>query len=576
MALPILVRSLDIRLSRVHLYTTLFDRHLELHRHVRFVRVIDDFTRHWVKEDRSGSDTWVRGINRQWQRLSDLIKRRWTSARFDITSGVSSVNEVAEALECSQIEQNIVAMRWIADHPSMSSSVFFERARAHEFPAYEEVWETISYIIENVTNAQTASDIKLVSLQIRGHQSDPGRGDLIVASCVWQVLNELPSDYLHTLDITVGAHVPHEPHEGTVFGRIWSNLRHLNLKVDVNREHHIPWRAAGNELDFDSWILAHPRLEHVDIGPRRSMDWLSSETALPNLTTISLLECDADLIGAFLLRHGQKLVRLELAELTTDDDRKAAIRPGLLLPKLRMLLASSRVAIALLGSQHAPVLVQIEFIWASESADWMIEAWVRLESEATHRITCLDLNTYFQDLLLVMEELSRKDFSHSFSSLVELWLTGNVWHGYGRQEDPEDISVRYLQDVLQHLEALSCLRALRIWTASLYLLPFPVNDPLELSTGRAPRKLEYLTWNGSFTHAQTFRVVHQPIQYVARQTEDVQLPPILLRLQLLPASFLAHITDEAEWIEPGRDRWCKTIFDHTVSPPRLRPQAGLP
>ncbi|KAK0548550.1 hypothetical protein OC846_004440 [Tilletia horrida] len=488
MALPLLVRILDIPLSRLGAYQTLFAHHPELDEHVRFVRIVDDkavtLFRHDYAEvqllepivrTQGGSSSNQRRLTgsplasqvrcdktaTQWLLLKDFIRGRWAGARSDITCGVSSVSGFSQALRRLNLKQNIVAMRWVVDHDELEEADGDEEIREARYLAQ---WTKVSRVIRDTIRAQHGHNVRLASLQI-------------------------------------------EDRQGT------------ELTNAVRLE-------EGFEFDL----------------------------------------CEPSPVGDFLLQHGHKLVELELPRFVTASGLPAAIRPGLILPNLRILRAPPRVVAALVDGQCVPQLAQVELLFTECYRELMLGEWVLPGSEAAHSMTCLEVQ--FTDSLV---DLLRELFFHTafyaerFPSLVELSLVGEFERGdINCREDDSRFNFLYLREVFKLLEPLRSLRALRI--SGCGHRPFPMGDDIEILADQAPRKLEYLTCHSPrFNHTAYFQVLHEPSQDTDIETE----PEGRLKMQRLPASFRAHISDEGEWTQSCNLRRNNTIFDHRASPPRL-------
>ncbi|KAK0550226.1 hypothetical protein OC845_002756 [Tilletia horrida] len=569
MALPLLVRILDIPLSRLGAYQTLFAHHPELDEHVRFVRIVDDkavtLFRHDYAEvqllepivrTQGGSSSNQRRLTgsplasqvrcdktaTQWLLLKDFIRGRWAGARSDITCGVSSVSGFSQALRRLNLKQNIVAMRWVVDHDELEEADGDEEIREARYLAQ---WTKVSRVIRDTIRAQHGHNVRLASLQIEDPQ-------------------------FHTLSVKVIEPCLLEPHEGVLFSRKWSQLKSLVLNTcsEGTELTNAVRLEEGFEFDvhIDTWISQHPLLENLDVFSWDHLPSLSLENDFPKLASISLQLCEPSPVGDFLLQHGHKLVELELPRFVTASGLPAAIRPGLILPNLRILRAPPRVVAALVDGQCVPQLAQVELLFTECYRELMLGEWVLPGSEAAHSMTCLEVQ--FTDSLV---DLLRELFFHTafyaerFPSLVELSLVGEFERGdINCREDDSRFNFLYLREVFKLLEPLRSLRALRI--SGCGHRPFPMGDDIEILADQAPRKLEYLTCHSPrFNHTAYFQVLHEPSQDTDIETE----PEGRLKMQRLPASFRAHISDEGEWTQSCNLRRNNTIFDHRASPPRL-------
>ncbi|KAK0548720.1 hypothetical protein OC845_003433 [Tilletia horrida] len=257
------------------------------------------------------------------------------------------------------------------------------------------------------------------------------------------------------------------------------------------------------------------------------------------------------------------LTELELPKFVSGGGLLAAVTPGLVLPNLRILRARPRTAAALVEGRNAPRLSCIEFSPVQTQSELMLDEWILPHSEATRHITCLDIELDQEEVLDAVNELHGVFNAERFPSLVELSLCST-----GTLEDDDHCATgnQHLRLTLERLRLLPSLRALRI--EAMHLQPFPVQGPQVLDRAEAPPNLEYLTWHAPrFNCTQYFRAVRVPHERTLRRPRDV------LKMQRLPASFRAHISEDGEWVQPGRLRQNNILFDHTVSPPILPPQA---
>ncbi|KAK0553315.1 hypothetical protein OC846_002558 [Tilletia horrida] len=580
MALPLLVRILDVPLSKVDAFQTLFDRHPELNEHVRFVRIVDDEARHWRDRCHCHSLIRVFDTNKQWRQLKDFLKNRWPAAKFDVTCGVRTSGSVAKALKLSGIEKNIVALRWIADFPlpadpdsDWEDDSDDEIEFRHDQVEYG--WDRASQVTQRIAEAQTTSDTKLVSFQIESKQAGI-LDEEVISFCAWKVMRNVPSAHLHTLNINISSHDAGIPNESEVFKRTWPKLRHLSLNagpesIEEKGQDEL-WDDFGEGV-VESWVRRHPLLEHLDIRAHSTIPPILLNNDFHDLTSVSLQQCDPGFVGTFLLRLGHKLVELELPRFVTGGGLPAAIRPGLSLPNLRILRAPPRVAAALIDGKHAPQVAHIELKWTDNVGELMLQEWILPASGAAFHLTCLDIQIKFDDFEWIATKLSRTTFDASrFPALVELCMRSCLeYQPLEGDYDESDFDCDCLRQILRCVGPLPSLRALRV--QGLGAGPLPTSEPTEIQIGLAPRKLEYLTWVSTHpSRTQYFRVVQAPIRYVPQRWECVCHSPILLTMQQLPASFRAHISDEGEWIQSSKVRHNNTLFDHTMSPPRLPPQ----
>ncbi|KAK0552113.1 hypothetical protein OC846_001784 [Tilletia horrida] len=574
MALPFLVHNLDINLSRLRPYNILFARHPHLAQHVRFVRIIDDFsaTEFKHRDHSRSSKEWTSQredtpleddphAEPQLWTLNSFIRDNCPNARIDITAGVHSVDGVDAALIQPGIKEKIIAMRWIAGHSFTND----EERWNDQNTVHTRQYKAVAKAIVDVVRAQRESDVKLMSIQVNEHQFDSPDESMLMRE-LWHGITDIPPAFIRSVSINVSGLIDDYPSECVIFEYDWARLRRLTVDVGPEQDN----LAAREEfdLDVDSWISRHPQLEHLDIYCWSHVAPLSLQNELPNLKSVSLRGCEPGPIGAFLLQHGHKLVDLELPKVVTGGGLTDVIGPDVQLPNLRILRASPRVAAALIDSRRAPQLAQIEFRQVQVYQELMIDEWILPNSEAAQSITCLDIELAGQTLEEALRGMAYTIFdSDRFPSLVELSLCST----HPIVADASFDAIKHLRTILEELRPLESLRALRI--EEKLIQPFPATaDLIQFQAILRPPKLEYLSWHSpDYNRTQYFRISHHQTDSRSMQVQGFSF--YTLRLRRLPASFRAHITEEGEWIEPGKLRHANIIFDHTQSPPRLPLQA---
>ncbi|KAK0546117.1 hypothetical protein OC846_005397 [Tilletia horrida] len=593
MALPFLVRTLDLSITRLDPYQNFFNKHPELTRHVRWVRIVDDYAttgfrhREHSRPKVSGSlpslaarlayrqlqpDGISEDWDAQWLQLRYMIKDRWPHAKYDLTAGASSVAGVMLALMQTEIIGNIVAMRWIADLQKRIQMDEWDHDWYHRQyirSLDSQHWETVNSLIQDVIEIQADSGdsgSKLVSLQISEHHYDrPTESDPM--GSLWELFDYFDSDNLHTFSIDLSDQCNADTNESIVFSYEWSGLRRFSFHVGPEQMDNAIIATNDEEFSIDAWLDDHNDLEHIDIyswddiPPFDIVQSLLDDSKLPKLKSISFRGYEPGPVGAFLMQHGPKLVELELPRFTTGGGQSAAIIPNLGLPKLRVLRAPPRAAAAMFDGRHAPQLAHIEFTPVQIHQELMLDEWICPGSAAASSITCLDIELKGEYLVHALKEMRRILNAERFPSLAELSLCSTLSYEDEYVHDGD----KYLEDILERLRKLPSLRALRI--EDMGVEPFPDNETKRFKPGKVPPKLEYLTWHSPKSNiTQYFRIanVFAHVQVVRREQ---------IRMQRLPASFRAHISEEGEWIQPARLRHGNIIFDHTVTPPRLPFQA---
>ncbi|KAK0555283.1 hypothetical protein OC846_001796 [Tilletia horrida] len=543
--IALVVHTVDVSLSRLDQYIFLFNQYPDLAQDVRFVRIIDDpVTTSFLHRDHILSDGATEISTSaahppsaeslsaaRWKQLGDLIKTGWPHARFDITAGVSSAREVGSALQLSDIRKQVVAMRWIADIPNATRR---DGSKEEVKNWFADKWMHVSQVVHGIMRAQWSTDIKLVSLHINDHYRDRD-DDWEIVTTLLDTLRDIIPGSIHTLSINFSTLPYIIRNEAAFFKEPWPLLRRFFLdSMDENPEED---ELLGLGPD-PSWVSAHPNLENIDIFAPFGVPALSLVEDFPRLSSVALRGCDPGAVGAFLHRHGHKLIELELPKFVAGGGLRAAIRPELVLPNLRILRAPPRVAAALIDGQHAPQLAHIELGPVQVNQELMLTEWILPDSEAGRRITCLDVEFKRQTLRVALNELGGSIFNpERLPSLVELSLCSTYICGSSSSFD----STVYLWDIVLWLLNLPSLRALRI--EQMELQPLPEGEPMEKRLAHDFMKLEYLTWHSPlFNRTQYYRVIRQPSGEPNMQPYG-RPPPILLKFQRLPASFRALISD---------------------------------
>ncbi|KAK0562776.1 hypothetical protein OC844_002546 [Tilletia horrida] len=568
MTLPVLVRVLDIPLSRMEEYERLLGAHPELAPHIRFVRVCDDKTvathrarphrrlglEPEAEDDRQDdeADTDEKQSQRRWTQLGNMVAGRapWSKARFDIMAGIRSVSALATWLTAPALRGRVVALRIIADHAGEPFGNTEEEELEGHIEERIQRWAQLASIISSLSTPAEGPDASgLLALQIENYTLE-SLGDLMgIAHLFNRWVSEPPSVRAFSV------HLEKDSEAGLyddIFAAAWPRLRRFFFSVapDVDA---LPLPLHTPDLEADSFLDRHTKLEELSINAPDGVALITARQDPPRCRKISFHNWRADAAAAFLKLQGQDVVDLEIPTFREHGRVFYLLNADTTLSRLRILRASSMSAALLVTRGHVHELTHVEIKLVTDWSQLMLDQWLPRTSPAARAITCLDIELSQEGLDDILNPLARALQDSGLPSLVELALCSTLYDSNAEPATEED-GTALIQAILASCYGAPRLRTVRM--EHMRAIPFSLSTPIELQLDKVPAALEYVMWHATASNVtQHFRVLRTPSN---------------VRLQRIPASFCAQISKDGEWVQPANLRQANIIFDHTRSPPCLR------
>ncbi|KAK0532131.1 hypothetical protein OC835_003432 [Tilletia horrida] len=582
-ALPLLVRHLEVPLSRAHQYALLFEANPTLCRFVRSVRLFDDEAelRHRAREHskprflpepqsrqseytafRSRANQQTReNTDDRWLNAEDLVNALWDDSPkqfppFDITFGIRSVFSVHRFLiDCFPEVGFIAALRVLADHDQRPQIA----AHHDDWSAYQhhcnERWSKLKDTLRDLSAMRGLDESSLLPLLQIEDWSEPNVNNLEqIGMELWETATAAIGPKAETFNVHIDSGMLYGAELEAILDGHWPHLRSFKLQSLVEGE---GMMGIEDDMDVDQFLKRHSQLEEIYIDAPAFYVSTELDHDFPKLTKLYISRADSEKLADFIDRHAETLVDLGVP--VNFDVRHIVTRLRPKFPKLRILRASNRVISSLVSSGLAPALTHLEFepvpMLASNLLFWASQA------NAAKRITCLDLEIVDEDIHEVATQLGKQLEARHYTQLAELSICCTK---ASRDEalQSERGASEMLAYVFRHLKSATALRALRIERT--ISRPFsPATQLLSFPNSEIPPSLQYLSWHSpDFNKTQYFRVV--PVQDGTPAGS-----PELSCLQLLPARFRANVTSRGEWVQPPNLRHANVLFDHTRSPPEL-------
>ncbi|KAK0525708.1 hypothetical protein OC834_005069 [Tilletia horrida] len=601
-ALDVLVRDLDVRLSRVRLVTDFFrEARPDLVERIQHVRVYDDVrwqqyahrracrphrlprTIELRRRDAEGDGEWE--YVRHPERRPDPA---WTDA-VDFFTFLSMVREsplppldfalghlwLQHFQQCimviPRIAQSTIAIRLIVDddisvaqRQSVGTARRWHRLRGEQ-------WNQIGYFFsdfaaerERATESDPESDRPFRLLHLADSTSDVSKRPCTQPES-WQGIATAVASSIDDLHICLCSEDGSRSEGLDALRTTWPHLRRFHLSLadlDANWQHSLP--HADRLIE---WFLNNHRHRLEDIDLQYPLDRILPQT-FPNLRRFAIRQIDA--VGLnLLLSQNPHLVELDVdAILRADSSPDSFVFPPASAAHLRILSAPAELAEEAVEQGARPAAYIFKPV--ARMADLELERWLLASDEVAQVVTMLDVEvdcTKQALPALVQAHGHTFDASH-FPQLTELALSSVKRHHMPELRAEED-RVELVGLALSALRAASRLRVLRLEDMSSGPLPSASDRRLTLDASAVPPALEYLTWIGTACNSvQHFRILRDGSTAAAAGGgggED------RVWLQELPASFGFRIGKEGRWEEIGSGREKGgSLFDHTVFPPQLK------
>ncbi|KAK0527130.1 hypothetical protein OC834_004542 [Tilletia horrida] len=531
-ALPLLVRDLDVPLSRVRQFIQLFKAHPTLRNFVRSVRLHDQEAeiRHrarvhsmprylpepqeresaWLHLEGDDSDEDRDDTDERWADATKLVQILWDDIAeyhppFDLTFGISS-----------------------------------------SFP--------FNGLIED-------TGLPITAFRIEDFHT-PEESELnFLHTSTW---NEIRDGCHHTIQ-KLALHADAVQLDTTILDRLlardWKALRSLQISFQLEDEDTM---MLDEEVDLNDFLARHTQLEEIWIDASAFFFPPALQMTFPGLTRFHVEGIVEEVLVPFLHRHSSTLIELALS----GDFEPSRDFTNLRLPRLRILRASRRLVSAIIKKGCTPQLALVQLDPVNELQE--IGRAFKAEPSSAARITGLDIEVEEEELHTALVDLGSALALHRLPSLAEL----SICFTQSNSDEPIDsqrVSAKRIADLLRQLKDASSLRALRIEHSAAPVLS--TKTPLQFPAAGVPPALEYFTWHApDFNRTQYFRVIRLEVPANAsarayRRGPNATDPAA--RLQSLPPSFRVKIASNGEWLQPTELRHANILFDHTLCPPRL-------
>ncbi|KAK0530973.1 hypothetical protein OC842_003762 [Tilletia horrida] len=582
-ALPLLVRDLDVPLSRVPEFVDLLEANPSLFRFVRSIQLRDEEAElvqrarlygqprflperqereHSVlpsgdtREDRDNSDV-------RWLPVQDLMRAisdQWKSELppLDLGFGIRSAPDFSVWTQSHPGTAPITALRVIADHDRASETAEHLLDLGPYVGECYDRWGQLGDTIEKVFSARRPLSTLQLESYFHPFYSELSR----VPESIWQTMTSHLSPTITTLTIRIEGEADDRRWLRPFTSGSWPALRVLNIKTGDSGS----WPEPGHGASIDDFLTRHPQLEEIWVEGSDYFNQPSFSQVFPKLRKFYFCSAPALALVAFIDRHADTLVELAFSGEFNSQQISHRLRKAL--PQLRILRAAPLVVAAILDSRRAPQLSQIEFSTVGMLSQTELD-WTKHRASAV-KLTCLDIELYADHFDAIVKKGGQEFGAHILPNLAELSVC--FQRDMPEVLQSEQAAASTLALLFRHIRPATALRALRIERPD--SRPFSSSTKLEFAPNEVPPALEYFTWHSpDFNRTQHFRVVAATVPVDSRQ--EACLRPggpttrNVKRLQLLPPSFRAKISESGEWVHPSDLRHANILFDHTQSPPRL-------
>ncbi|KAE8234055.1 hypothetical protein CF326_g896 [Tilletia indica] len=355
----------------------------------------------------------------------------------------------------------------------------------------------------------------------------------------------------------------------------WPRLRKFRLLSSVKDG------PDSNRIQtiLDRFLTRHQHLEEIWIGHWRDSNLLQLSQTFPNLKKCFMWTSGHAKLGPFFARHYHTVTDLEVSSDATDDENPNLFPPGIVAnfepDSLHVLRTWVEVAEAFVNRGARPRHLEMDKVWRLENLN--LHTWLFSVSEAAEAVTCFDVvvNQYargrsWDGASAVLEAKFLP--ASALPNLVELALS---WEDYStpQGQDASKNGTGIVRKALATLNHQTSLRALRLEHP--HAPVFPPDTVIDLEGENAmPPQLEYLTWHSASVNvSQYFRIGRISIvhpQVLSDGSQEGSVGSVRkIRLERLPEIFRSRIDDNGVWHQSWRPRARNTLFDHSYSPPRL-------
>jgi len=568
LALKALVRNLTIQLTKVASMADMFEHNAELVNEIRHVRLVDDevySTNRWRGSYLPPSPEKVVVHVGPLHPLDSFPIKKWFNAvkllnlifprdgiftpMLDLSFGIGHIGSLKVVLTSSgRALAAIVALRVIVDqHNSFAQDNIW-----NDLTAVAQ-WDAVVGFVRDVRDDQTtrSGSPSLAVFHIEDRTST-GEGRATLRDFTWKHLGVACRPVLEDLRLhlsqrdTTGDSGFLDVFGGDVSNERWDRLRSIALSMKEAKK---PFQDS-----LGGFFERHQGLIDIEVACEYHGDYeferLLRQT-FPFLEVLSVGYVLGTHLESFLRRH-EGLRELRVRRVA----RKLPALPRL--QSLRILRAPLALVQALFVSGSQPAQIELaDEIGSNDIATFL--DWVTPGSPQARAVTCLSF-VCRQETPVLDEFIPRIGALLSaarFPELGELVIT-NDWSD---DQYPvfERRSAHYLRLLLTALQSAAKLRALHVKEAGLE--PINLKDLPNGFEHKMPPSLEYVSWTSIMQNRnEYFRIL--------RHDQD---RPQRGRLQELPSTFALQSIGPGLWQAPGLRRTDDTLFDHTLSPPQLKP-----
>jgi len=583
LALTVLVRELDLVLSRARKVGDLLQYNSELLAEIKHVRLWDDevhYEHRW-RGPMSPASSLAFQISRQHEDvdllhpLDPVISSKWYAAQkvlsmifsrttdtpptVDISFGIGNIGSFKLALARSGCAlAAVVGLRVVVDfveeeQMSGPTSGFWRGLTGLA------QWDALRGLVQDIAVAQRSAGAARTRLQLF-HIEDcsterTGRHsmqDFIWKSLAAELSPMLQSLRLHLSEADLDGGTGFVNNAGADFFRQeWPNLRRLALII--LSFFHDP--DAPIEASVSSFFQRHPLLEDIEIHGTPVLSNLVFQSTFPNLRALSVSRVRSSVAFPFLNNHTH-LAEFRVRHPLVQDETT----PLLPLPHLRVVRAPIEFIQSLNAAGTFPAEIDLaEILLEHESYD--LPSWFPPGSPQAEAITCLSLKWSFgyywnpDGLEEVIPSLGFLLSTEHFPALCELVVIcdGSAGEG-GVHVDHEPMC-----NIRQALVALSPAHKLRALHLKKGFACELDKEDLPERPITVPPALEYISWHSFMENKTTYIRVIRDGPHKNRG-----------RLEMLDSSFGLRSSGPGLWDVPGLRRRDDTLLNHSVSPPQFK------
>ncbi|KAE8218785.1 hypothetical protein CF319_g7402 [Tilletia indica] len=511
LALRLLVRDLDVPLTRAPSIVRYFEAHPEMASSIHHLRIRDDGAECGLWFQKYAYNTIDIPVydseqerDKRWLQVGRLFKVLLTHRHnqslppIDLTIGITSISAFKSMQGYDKVARKIVALRVITNL-GRGPDEEDEPDRWRQFVQLSTTrWRQLADMLD--TEGQKPA--------LRLFHADAGvdisRQNRYIDREAWDSLKRVLPATVEELALDLNSEDDDPDRTCSLFeAEAWPRLRTFSLGIDdTDGDWGFREFTRSREL-VDQFLSRHSHLEDIQV--RYDLDYPVGPVTqtFPNLKKCKIGMSDRAHLAPFLARHYATVTELEILpfDFTQEDatlfppEVDATLTSNFF--KLDVLRASPEVSAAYVSRGAKPRHYQLE--GSKTIGELQLDKWLFPVREAAEAVTCLDVGVSNPEVVRG-EDLLRGKFlpAGALPNLVEMvlaWLESGVKLGTG-----------IVCEVIATLKHQGALRALRLEHA--HAPHLPNNTVLDLRGDDAiPPQLEYLTWHSASDNVtQYFRI----------------------------------------------------------------------